>query len=359
MSVARLGLVSTLLLTLGCVLVVVALVLVRLAKDRAEQRRQTLRAPVWRTVLTLSSGEGDEVVDAHAALLEVTPSQREAVEADAFALLPKLRGDARERLRDVLRAWGTVDDARRSTTSRSAVRRCRGYYRLGVLAEPARRGELLAGLDDRDFIARRTCMLALGSYPDPEVVERMIDRTVGEPALRHDFLASVDRLGSAAVPVLRQELYTARSELAERPERGARRGQLVAEGLGLVGALVAVPTLERALADEAPEEMQVACIRALGVLGAPSSVTTLATAVLSDDAEVRRVAAQSLGLVGGREAVTPLSAALRDADVEVARAAADGLRRCGQPGEAVLRESDAPVAREVLALAAIGVREPS
>jgi HEAT repeat protein len=182
---------------------------------------------------------------------------------------------------------------------------------------------------------------------------------VGEPALRHDFLASVDRLGSAAVPVLRQELYTARSELAEQPERGARRGQLVAEGLGLVGALVAVPTLELALADEAPEEMRVACVRALGVLGAPSSVSTLSTAMLSESAEVRRVAAQSLGLVGGREAAIPLSTALHDADVEVARAAADGLRRCGEAGEAVLRHSHAPVAREVLALAAIGVRAAS
>ena len=66
------------------------------------------------------------------------------------------------------------------------------------------------------------------------------------------------------------------------------------------------------------------------------------------------MAAQSLGLVGARTAVVPLTAALRDESTEVARAAANGLRRCGPEGRSVLEASPAPVAREVLALAALG-----
>lgn len=353
MTFEDLGYLAAAVLVGACVVVVLLLVAVRIGKDRAERRRLSLRAPVWRIVLTLSSAEGEELDDAYARLLALEPAQRRAVEADAFSLLPKLRGDARQRLREVLRAWGTSDGARHSTTSRSAVRRSRGYYRLGVLAEPGRRDQVLAGLDDRDFIARRTAMLALGSFPEPVVVARMLDRAVLEPPLRRDFLASMDRIGRAAVPVLGEQLARAQAEAAEGSDELGRRGQLVAEALGLVGAFDAVPALEAALTG-APEEMQISCIRALGELGSPTSVPALTLAMLHDSPDVRRAAAQALGMVGGRAAVTPLSIGLEDENVEVARAAAQGLHRCGPAGRSVLDAATAPVAREVLALAALG-----
>ena len=353
MSLAQFASVAALVLALGCLILVVALVLVRVLKDRSERRRLTVRAPVWRVVMTLSTGEREELDDAYARLLATSPGERQAVANDAFALLPKLRGEARQRLREVLRAWGTTNGARNSTRSSSAVRRTRGYHRLGVLAEPGRRALVLAGLQDRDFIARRTAMLALGSFPSPEVVSGMLDAAIEEPQLRRDFLASIFRIGRAAVPVLREQLAVALDETTARVEEGGRRGQLVAEALGLVGAFDAVGSLEAALSG-APEDMQVACINALGRLGSPTSVQVLTSAVYHDSPDVRRVAAQSLGLVGGRAAVIPLSAALNDTSVEVARAAANGLHRCGAPGQAVLGDSSAPVAREVLALAALG-----
>ena len=353
MTLARFGFVSAVVLAVGSLLLVVALVAVRVLKDRSEQRRLHLRGPVWRVVLTLSGGEDDEVEEAYQRLLSTTPAERAAVENDAFALLPKMRGDARDRLRTVLRAWGTTDSPSHSIRSRSAVRRCRGYYRLGVLAEEERRDDVLGGLDDRDFIARRTSMLALGSFPHPDVVARMLDRAVAEPRLRQDFLASIDRIGRVAVPVLAEQLAVARDEATTYPMRSERRGQLAAEALGLVGAVEAVRDIEAATGG-APEEMQIACINALGELGSPSSVPALAGSVGHESADVRRVAAQSLGLVGGRHAVDALTPVLDDDNVEVARAAANALQRCGPLGQAVLHASDAPVAREVLALAALG-----
>lgn len=353
MTLAQVAFYSAVVLALACILVVVGLVLLRTGKDRAERRRQRLRAPIWRVVLTLSTAEGDELDDAYARLLACSVTERRAVEADCFALLPKLRGEARQRLREVLRAWGTTDSARHSTTSRSAVRRCRGYYRLGVLAEPGRQDQVLAGLDDRSYTARRVAMLALGNFPSTVTVRRMLERAVAEPPLRRDFLASVDRLGHAAVPVLREQLREAVDQARTDPESVDRRGQLAAEGLGLVGAIEAVPVLEAALVD-APVEMQVACAHALGSLGSPSSVPALARAVGHESPEVRRVAAQALGLVGGPAAVEPLARALGDDNTEVARAAANALWRCGPTGTAALRESPAPVSREVLALAALG-----
>ena len=349
MTLARFAYAAAVVLALACVLVIVLLVLVRVLKDRSEQRRLKMRAPVWRTVMTLSSGEDEELEEAYARLLQTTAAERRAVLSDAFSLLPKLRGEARQRMREVLRAWNASSGSRNHTTSRSAVRRTRGYYRLGVLAQPGRVGLILAGLRDHDFIARRTAMLALGSFPTPDVVAAMLTAAVEEPRLRRDFLASIVRIGRPAVPVLREQLAAS----LDQDGTDARRGQLTAEALGLVGGIDDVVALEEVLG-VAPRQMQIACINALGQLGSPTSVHVLSSAVLHDSPVVRRVAAQALGLVGGNSAVTPLSTALHDTSVEVARAAADALYRCGAGGKSVLDESTAPVAREVLALAALG-----
>jgi len=349
MNVERVALVAALLLVAGCVAITLCLVLARLIKDHAERRRQHVRSSVWRVVLTLGSGEGEEIDEAYAVLLNATPAQRKAVESDAFALLPKLRGDSRQRLSEVLLAWGGLRRATHSTTSRSAVRRCRGYYRLGVLAEPGRRDQLLRGLDDRDFIARRTAMLALGSFPDPRVVEKMLDTAAAEPRLRGDFLASIDRIGLVAAPGLRGHLARA---LESRDERGARRGRLAAEALGLVGATDSVEVLEAGVADT-PDEFRIACINALGALGLPTSIIVLGDQLDHPNPDVRRASARALGLIGAAHAVELLTAVLEDDNIEVARAAANALHRCGRPGQRVIRLSTIPVAREVQALTSL------
>jgi HEAT repeat protein len=219
-----------------------------------------------------------------------------------------------------------------------------------VLAEPGRRDQVLRGLADRHFIARRTAMLALGSFPDLKVVAQMLDAAVEEPRLRGDFLASVDRIGLVAAPVLREQLALA---LGSQDESGARRGQLAAEALGLVGAINSVGALEEAL-PAAPDEFQIACINGLGSLGSPGSIIVLGDTLDHPNPDVRRAGAQSLGLIGAGHAVELLSSALDDDNVEVARAAANALHRCGRPGRWVLRGSHTPVANEVLALTALG-----
>jgi HEAT repeat protein len=353
MSVAALGYAATITLLTASLVVAVLLVVLRLHADRAERRRRRLRSRVWQSVLMLGTGESDEIDEATASLLAAGPQERRAVVADAFGLVPKLRGEARTRLRDVLRSWGSVTEAARLATSWSAVRRCRGIYRLGVLAENDLRFQVLAALDDRDFAVRRTAMLALGSFPQSLVVEQMLGRAAIEPRLRRDFLASVDRIGSAAVPVLRREL--ARSLAHESDDR---HGELAAEALGLVGAVAAVPTLEQALETglgAVSPALALACVAALGELGLASSVVPLAGALGTEDAEVRRTAAEALGRIGATWAVPALSVVLHDENVEVARSAAVALGRCGQAGRDVLHTSSAPVAREVVALASLRV----
>jgi HEAT repeat protein len=336
-------------LLVGCLLLVAALVAVRVVRERAARRRARLRGPTWRQVMVLTTGEDDEAEAAARVLAGVDGPTRSAVVDDMFALVPKVRGKARDRLRDVLRGWGLTEESRALAGSRSVVRRCRGLHRLGVLADPATVEVLRRGLDDRAFAARRTALLGLGNTADPDTVRPALDRAVLEPRLRRDFLAAMDRIGAPAVPVLRAELSRA---LAEGPEE-QRRGYFAAEALGLVGAVSAAPALEGALRI-AGDDLRTACLEALGELGLPSSSGPVAGQLGHPSVAVRRAAARALGRIGGDAPLAALAAALDDHDVQVARAAAVSLQQLGSAGSTALRGSDAPVAREALALAALG-----
>lgn len=348
MTVVALGLAAAVLFLAGSLAVVTVLVGLRLHRERRDLRREKVRAPVWRLVLTLAMGEPDEVESAERALLDTGQRERDAVVADAFGLVPKVRGEARERLRGLLRQWQYVDQARRLTASRSVIRRCRGTYRLGVLADPTTGDDVLRRLGDRDFAVRRTAMLALGSFPDDAAVSAMLAAADADPRLRRDLLASVDRIGAAAVPALQRALTEALES-----GRADRRGPLAAESLGLVDAIVAAPTLSRVLDETVDDEFAVACATSLGLLGVGTSVPALARRVGAGTPEVRRAAAVALGMVGGPPAVDALAGAVDDDNVEVARSAAQALQRAGPAGAAILARSGAPVAAETVALAAL------
>ncbi|WP_104105878.1 HEAT repeat domain-containing protein [Nocardioides sp. 616] len=336
---------------LACLVVVLALVVIRVLRDHSEGRRRNVRAPIWQQVLLLTAGDDEEVELATLALLRTGRKERSAVYDDAFALVPKLRGGARERLQALMRDWGSLHESRRLARSRSVVRRCRGMHQLGILADPGCLDRLLEGLVDREFAVRRTATLALASYSGDEVVQAVLAAAANEVRLRHDFLATVDRIGPSAVPVLARAL--AAPQDASRV--ALRRQFLAAEALGLVGGHRSVPTLEAALESDATE-LVIACVNALGDLGAPTSVMSLAGLLDHGSREVRRTSAVALGKIGGPGSVAFLAAALRDENIEVARAAAQALERCGLAGRRTLEASAAhPVVREALALARLAV----
>lgn len=346
MGVAQLALVALVATLMGCAVLVLTLIGIRLIRERDDRRRLRLRGPTWTRIMELATTEGAEADELMHGLEGVPGDARQAVADDAFALVPKLRGAARERLRQVLRSWGLLDESRELAVSRSAVRRCRGIHRLGVLADPAAKDLLVGALTDKDFAVRRTALHAVASLADSDVVRPALDTAVAEPRLRRDFLASVHRMGSASVQVLREELTEALAD----GDGGERRGYFCAEALGLTGDMGARPALEAAL-QQAQPLLQVACLEALGDLGAPSSVGAVAPHLQDSSVEVRRASAGALGRIGAPAAVGDLEPALDDPDVEVARAAAVSLLRCGAPGREVLEVSHSPLARETLALA--------
>jgi HEAT repeat protein len=345
-SLDHIGSWAAVIVGLGCFTIIVSLILVRLLEDRDEARRQRLRAPAWRTVLALSAGDEVEAREAALTLRSLRATSRRAIEEDVYALVPKLRGESRQRVRELLRAWGSTEEARRLSTSASPVRRARGYHRLGVLGFPDYREDLLAGLADRDHTARRTAMLALANYPAPDVVEEMLGAAASEPRLRHDFLAAVDQIGYPAVKALMVRLDQPVTEF------GVRERILAAEGLGLLGDLAAVAPLEASLGAE-DTELRIAALHALGQLGSPTSLSVVAEQLGDGDPEVRRAAATATGMLGGEASLLVLEVAMGDTNIEVARAAASALRRAGRRGLAILEMWPVPVAREALALEAL------
>lgn len=346
-----------------CLLAVLALVVLRVVRVRRERRREGARTPIWRGVMLVATAEDDEVLDVQQHLEALDRRAVATVEQDVFALLPKLRGAGAERVRALLKVWGSEDRAVRMAGSRSAVRRCRGLYRLGVLGDPASVPVVQRGLTDRDHVVRRTALQAAGSFADDALVRAAVLLVAGEPPLRRDLLASLDRTGLPTATVLRELLAEALPQASEGaggvpPDAAAlRRATLCAEGLGLVDDGSSAAVLMAVLERPAPPVLLGACADALGRLGVPGALPALAGLRDHPAEDVRRRAAAALGLVGGPSAVEPLTALLRDPQVEVARTAAEALRRCGMPGVLVLRSSATPVAREVLRLAALD--EPS
>ena len=88
MTIGHIGYWAAVTVGLGCLVVIVSLVVIRLHADRQELRTQELRTPLWRVVLTLSAGEPDEVEAATRRLRALTIEERAAIEDDTFALVP-------------------------------------------------------------------------------------------------------------------------------------------------------------------------------------------------------------------------------------------------------------------------------
>ena len=331
MTLAHVGYVAAVLLAGACLAVVGLLVLTRVSKDRAERRRLSLRAPVWQHVLALTTGEDDEVEQARAALLALGPAGRAAVEEDAFALVPKLRGSARTRLRDVLRSWGSVDLAVRNAASRSACAGAGACYRLGVLAEGDRR-------DRRPRGARRP---GLRRAPDRGTGPRLLPRRGRRPraarphhrraaaAPRLPGLHRPDRHRRGAGAARRADPLAAAGPCRGRLRRGARRAVPGRRGArpgrrhpGRAGAR-GRPRGALGRAQDRLHRRPRGPRR--GVLGGRARRPARPRRTRT----VRRAAARAIGLVGGPWGVPALNDVLYDDNVEVARAAANALRRCG------------------------------
>ena len=327
------------------VVVVVGLLVVRVGREALERRRRRRLESLRSVILTALMGEPDEAARARSDLRSRSEADWGDVEEQALAMIPKIKGDSHDELISLLLSRGATGRAGSLARSRSQVRRARGAYRLGTLAQRDSLSPLFALLRDRAFLVRRMAVRALGQVGDPLAVEPLLDAVTADNRLTRDVLAAIGRIGPVAGAPLRREL---RNDL-DTADPG-RRAALTAMGLGLLADLSAVPLLVEALADRTRPGLAQAAAEALGSVGAPESVASLLDAVTADDPAVRAAAARALGQVGDVRAATGLAEALTHRHHESSRAVAGALLRLGAPGLAALDRSDSPYAAEALAV---------
>lgn len=348
------ALLLTLLVVLGSLglSLVVALVVMRgtgqLLARLAARRSGELR----RLILTALLGGPEESATAVGVLRARKGRAWDRVEQQAFAMLPKIKGDSHQALVTLLLERGAAGRAFRNARARSLVRRSRGAYQLGALGDRRAVEVLLRLLTDDHFLVRRTAVRALGQVGDARAVRGLLDAVTADPALTRDVVAALQRIGSDASPDLRRDLV---DEICS--EHSGRRGPLVATVLGLHGDLASVPALTEAVTRGLEPALRAAAAAALGEIGMPSAVPALVRALDADTSPaVRREAAVALGKISDTAAVPALSLALGTGSHLVERAVAAALLRMGSDGLDVLEQHPSPYAAEALAVHRMRVR---
>jgi HEAT repeat protein len=340
-------LVRVLLVALGftTVALVIGLVALRVAREARERRRTVRMQALREVVLTALMGEPDEANRARSDLRGRTGPAWTDLEEQAFAMMPKIKGDSHDALVSLLVSKGAAAHAVALARSRSQVRRARGAYRLGALGQSEDLSTLLGLLRDHAFLVRRMTVRALGQVGNPLAVPPLLDALTADPRLTRDVLAALGRIGPVAAPHLRRELRRSLDEPS--PDR---RAALTATGLGVIGDVASVPLLVAALSDHGQPGLAAAAADALGSLGAPEAVRPLLGSVRRPDPELRVAAARALGAIGQPDVAGSLAAALCDGDHETSRAVAGALLRLGAPGREALETSASVYAAEALAV---------
>jgi HEAT repeat protein len=143
---------------------------------------------------------------------------------------------------------------------------------------------------------------------DPERVLMALDYLESD-FMQENCVNALRRMGSP-------EAYDAMMALAQRRDRPA------IEVLGKIGNDDACETLHDYIDGESNPPLQKTVLKALGEIGAESSVQPVADRLVAEDPEVRSQAARALGRIGDTRAVDPLADVLAEDDSDNVRAAA-------------------------------------
>lgn len=327
-------------LSLGCF---VLLVMVRTLRDALERRRLQRAEVIRGHIFDLVMGEDEQAADARSWLEGLDGREWDRVEAQVFAMLPKIKGESRATLVALLLAHGAEQHALALTRSRSSVRRCRGAHQLGMLGLVDHLEQLVELLADGNFLVRRVAVRALGNMGDPRAVRPLLLLGEHDNRLARDLVYALGRLGAGAADELR-------TVLADQMRAGEHLHlDPAAVVLGLIGDRGSVGVLSEGLGSENPS-FAGACAEALGRIGSPEAIPPLVTALLDYRPNVRAAAAHALGAVGSSVSVDSLIDVVDEEEPQVSRQAAQALLALGPGARSLLADSPSPYAREALAL---------
>lgn len=338
-------------LALLCALALLALRGVRRgARGRGDRRRGELRADVLDALL----GGREESGQATARLAARRGPAWDRTAEVLVDLLPKVRGEARDRALDLLRCRGAATRALRETRSRRSVTRCRGAYTLGALGAREHAGRLIELLADPASSVRRVAARALGAVGDETAVEPLLTLFDRDSHLQRDLGFALVNIGLGASPQLRRVVLDDVDE-AQQPDRGhdlptSGAAVLAASVLGMLGDPGAVPALVEGVHGGRPA-LVLACVRALGEIESPAGLPALEAALGADQHSTRIAAATSIVAMGSASAIPALVAAVETDDPTLSRAAATALLRLGAAGRDALTSSGSRYAAEAVALA--------
>ena len=243
-------------------------------------------------------------------------------------LLPKIRGEYADRLVNLMKLLGLMEEAIQQLRLPSAWKRSRACRALGAFPDPHVVLVLYRALGDPSMEVRVEAARSLARLREVRSVVELMEQLVAGTDLPSMPVMDLFRsLGRRAVPELIRVL--------EQP--GCEAAKIVAaDALGHIGDLTAVPALLH-LYDHDSENVRLTAMRSLGQLRDPRALPAVLLAMTDPSWEVRAQAAMAAGRIGARDSVPLLGQLLTDDHWWVRYYAAEALFQVGQEGLAALR----------------------
>jgi HEAT repeat protein len=191
---------------------------------------------------------------------------------------------------------------------------------LGKLGDSSAIRPLFDALGDREYVVREAAAIALSKLRDT-VSGRIFRKMKLRSRLIHNGVTRIrarKRFAGYVAPLL-LELWT-----GDDADRMAS-----ALALGLIGGERPVQPLAQVLSTDRTEDVRVAAVTSLGLIGRAGAKRALRQALNDEPSGIRRKVAEALALLRDKTAVQPLLVALRDDDKRVRLTAAENLGYLG------------------------------
>lgn len=301
------------------------LVIRRKAADQAKTRARERAAELRRFFLAVlrSPLAPDET-----ALLNITPADWPVVMVTALDLLRTITGEDRDRVIAVLRLWKLDRYLSDTVATGDRGRRIQALSLMGHLSDVASFQTLMDCTQDSNIYVQMTALRALSRRGVGEDVDTVIgalhNAAQASPALLADVLK---RFGPDAGPALKR---LAESDAAEDVRLAAIRA------LGLLGLISAGPVLSVQLKSYSPE-IRCAAIRALARIGDIRFGDGIVLRLGDEEARVRSDAAQAIGKLKLKTALPRLAQLLDDPEWQVRLDAAEAMIQLGPASVAILK----------------------
>lgn len=313
--------ITVVVLSVGCILALVAVVVVKGSRHVRERRRTSHDAAIRERVMELAVAE-DEGLDALVReLVSTSGAVGDYVEETLLRMIPEVRGDVREAMIRVLDGRGLLRRSLVRIRSGSTIQRAHAAELLGVLGGKGVVEPLATALHDRSPEVRLVAARALGVAARPEASGHLIDALAMTSGIPHSVAAT------ALLNLPDQDPAVYIEGLRDR-DAGIRYGSAAVVGLLLMSE--AAEALFRCMVAEADREggsdvVIAACARSLGRMGYKPATSELARISCSDAAtsSVRRAAGEALKAMPGVEAREVRRLVVERADADVRRILTD------------------------------------